>query len=130
MIAAELLRNSRWLTIFTCRSVARRSAVSYSLTGTAHEDPGVELIPLRRRRRFVARDEFAGRSRNAAALDLDAFRADQDAAIDQETAGPHQVRPDTDQNTYAEHAERARRLDTNLLTIVPVGRPNVPHERR
>ena len=46
------------------------------------------------------------------------------------SAGPHQVRPDTEQNTYAEHAERARRLDTNFLTIVPVGRPNVPHERR
>jgi predicted nucleic acid-binding protein len=27
------------------------------------------------------------------------------------SAGPHQVRPDTEQSTYAEHAERARRLD-------------------
>ncbi len=27
------------------------------------------------------------------------------------SAGPHQVRPDPEQNAYAEHAERARRLD-------------------
>lgn len=27
------------------------------------------------------------------------------------SAGPHQVRPDTEQKTYTEHAERARRLD-------------------
>jgi predicted nucleic acid-binding protein len=113
------------------------------------------------------------------------------------SAGPHQVRTDTEQGSYAEHAERARRLDTlqraenefdpipfgveaaraygrvtaavvaagrqprrrtadlmiaataiaenlplfttnpddfkgltDLLAIVPVSRPNVPHERR
>lgn len=27
------------------------------------------------------------------------------------SAGPHQVRPNSEQNTYDEHAERARRLD-------------------
>ncbi len=43
-----------------------------------------ELIPLRRRRRFVPRQEFAAMSKTAAALDLEAFRADQDAAADQE----------------------------------------------
>ncbi|HUY52364.1 MAG TPA: type II toxin-antitoxin system prevent-host-death family antitoxin [Streptosporangiaceae bacterium] len=41
-----------------------------------------ELIPIRRRRRFIPRDEFAATSRNAPALDLEAFRADQDAAAD------------------------------------------------
>jgi antitoxin (DNA-binding transcriptional repressor) of toxin-antitoxin stability system len=44
-----------------------------------------ELIPLRQRRRFVSRPEFAAMSRNAPAVDLDSFRADQDAALDQET---------------------------------------------
>ena len=42
------------------------------------------------------------------------------------SAGPHQVRPDTEQNTYAEHAERARRLDTlqrveNEFDPIPFG---------
>jgi prevent-host-death family protein len=48
-----------------------------------------ELIPLRRRRRFVPRQEFAAMSRTASALDLDAFRADQDAAADQGLADPY-----------------------------------------
>jgi prevent-host-death family protein len=48
-----------------------------------------ELIPLRRRRRFVPRQEFAAMSRTASAMDLDAFRADQDAAADQDIADPH-----------------------------------------
>ena len=43
-----------------------------------------ELIPLRRQRRLVSRQEFAAMARNAAAIDLEAFRADQDAALDQE----------------------------------------------
>jgi antitoxin (DNA-binding transcriptional repressor) of toxin-antitoxin stability system len=38
-----------------------------------------ELIPLRHRRRFVPRREFADMSRDAPAVDLDTFRADQDA---------------------------------------------------
>ena len=42
-----------------------------------------ELVPLRQRRRFVSRAEFAGMSRTAPAIDADAFRADQDAAADQ-----------------------------------------------
>lgn len=42
------------------------------------------------------------------------------------SAGPHQVRPDTGQNSYAEHAERARRLDTlqrveNEFDPIPFG---------
>jgi len=43
-----------------------------------------ELIPLRRRRRFVSRQEFDAMSRTASSVDLDAFRADQDAAHDHE----------------------------------------------
>jgi len=45
-----------------------------------------ELIPLRQRRRFVPRQEFAAMSRGAAATSLAAFRADQDAAADQDQA--------------------------------------------
>jgi prevent-host-death family protein len=48
-----------------------------------------ELIPLRRRRRFVPREEFAAMSRGASAIDIDAFRADQDAAFDHEVADPY-----------------------------------------
>jgi predicted nucleic acid-binding protein len=49
-------------------------------------------------------------SRNAPAIDLTAFRADQRAALDDEAAGPHEVRGDDEQDAYDEHAERARRL--------------------
>ena len=48
-----------------------------------------ELIPLRRHRRFVPRMEFAAVSRNAPDIDLDAFRADQDAVADQEATSPY-----------------------------------------
>ncbi len=41
-----------------------------------------ELIPLPHRRRLVPRQEFVAMSRNAPAVDLSAFRADQDAAVD------------------------------------------------
>lgn len=37
-----------------------------------------ELVPLRRRQRFVSRDGFARLSRTAPAIDLDGFRADQE----------------------------------------------------
>ena len=47
-----------------------------------------ELIPLRRRRRFVARQEFAAMSGTAATVDVDAFRADQEAAADHRLADP------------------------------------------
>ena len=49
-----------------------------------------ELIPLRRRRRFVSRQEFAAMSRNAPISELDAFRADQDAAADHEDSDPYE----------------------------------------
>ena len=48
-----------------------------------------ELIPLHRRRRFVPREEFSAMSRNAPDGNLNAFRSDQDAAADHETASPY-----------------------------------------
>jgi prevent-host-death family protein len=48
-----------------------------------------ELIPLRRRRRFVSRQEFAAMSRNAPGIDVETFRADQDAVADHEAADPY-----------------------------------------
>jgi len=48
-----------------------------------------ELIPLRSRRRFVPRQEFAAMSRTAAAVDPGAFRADQEAAAEQDLADPY-----------------------------------------
>jgi prevent-host-death family protein len=48
-----------------------------------------ELIPLRRRRRFVSRLEFAAMSRGAPPVDLEAFRSDQDAAADHYQDDPY-----------------------------------------
>nr|WSY54815.1 prevent-host-death protein [Streptomyces sp. NBC_00886] len=48
-----------------------------------------ELIPLRRRRRFVPRAEFAAMSRTAPDISLDAFRDDQDTAVEQEWDDPY-----------------------------------------
>jgi len=48
-----------------------------------------ELIPLRRRRRFVPRREFTAMSRSAPGIDIEAFRADQEAAFDQDTSSPY-----------------------------------------
>jgi prevent-host-death family protein len=47
-----------------------------------------ELIPLRRKRRFVPRQEFVAMSRGAPSIAIDAFRADQDATADQEMSDP------------------------------------------
>jgi antitoxin (DNA-binding transcriptional repressor) of toxin-antitoxin stability system len=55
---------------------------SFTVTRDGHRIG--ELIPLRHRRRFVTREEFAVSSRNAPDADLDAFRADQVATADQE----------------------------------------------
>jgi prevent-host-death family protein len=60
---------------------------SFTVTRDGHEIG--ELIPLRRRRRFVSREEFAAMSRNAPTINLEAFRADQDAAIDNEATSPY-----------------------------------------
>ncbi|MFD2419917.1 type II toxin-antitoxin system Phd/YefM family antitoxin [Amycolatopsis pigmentata] len=55
---------------------------SFTVTRDGH---GIgELIPLRRRPRFVSRQQFAAMSRNTPSVDLEAFRADQDAAVDHE----------------------------------------------
>jgi len=48
-----------------------------------------ELIPLRRRRRFVPRQEFAAMSATAAMVGIDAFRADQDASADHHLDDPY-----------------------------------------
>ncbi|MEU1100564.1 prevent-host-death protein [Streptomyces tibetensis] len=48
-----------------------------------------ELVPLRRRRRFVPRAEFAAMSRTAPDISLDAFRDDQDNVVEQELDDPY-----------------------------------------
>lgn len=48
-----------------------------------------ELIPLRRRRRFVPRAEFAAMSRSAPHIDAAAFRADLDAVVDNDLDDPY-----------------------------------------
>lgn len=53
---------------------------SFTVTRDGHRIG--ELIPLRQRRRFVPRQEFAAMSRNAPSVELEVFRADQDAALD------------------------------------------------
>lgn len=82
---------------------AVQSGQSFTVTRDGH--PIGQLVPMRGRRRFVSRQEFAAMSRTAPAIDLDTFRADQDATAD----------------TY-------KGLD-GLLAVVPVSRPRVPHER-
>jgi prevent-host-death family protein len=59
---------------------------SFTVTRDGHQIG--ELVPLRRRRRFVSRQEFAAMSRNAPAASLDAFRAHQDAAAGHEDSDP------------------------------------------
>jgi antitoxin (DNA-binding transcriptional repressor) of toxin-antitoxin stability system len=60
---------------------------SFTVTRDGHRIG--ELIPLRRRR-FVPRQEFAAMSRNAPAVDLEGFRADQDAALDHEACSAYE----------------------------------------
>lgn len=48
-----------------------------------------ELIPLRRRQRFVSRQDFADMSRVAASMDIAAFRADQDATLEPAADDPY-----------------------------------------
>lgn len=49
-----------------------------------------ELIPLRHRRRFVSRREFAALSRNAPEMDIAVFRADQDAALEHDAGSRYE----------------------------------------
>jgi len=48
-----------------------------------------ELVPLRQRRRFVPRAEFAAMSHPAPDISLEAFRADQDSPAQQEQDDPY-----------------------------------------
>lgn len=66
---------------------AVESGQSFTVTRDGHRIG--ELIPLRRRRRFVRRAEFVAMSRTAPAIDIEAFRADQDAALDHEPDDPY-----------------------------------------
>lgn len=61
---------------------------SFTVTRDGHRIG--ELIPLRRKRRFVSRQEFAAMSRNAPAVSLEAFRADQQATMDQEPGSAYE----------------------------------------
>jgi hypothetical protein len=48
-----------------------------------------ELVPLRRRRRFVGRAEFARNSHLVPVIDIAGFRVDQDFASDQSLSDPY-----------------------------------------
>ncbi|MFE1149289.1 type II toxin-antitoxin system prevent-host-death family antitoxin [Streptomyces albidoflavus] len=64
------------------REIVDAVANGQSFTVTRDGRPIGRLLPLRRGRRFVSRREFAASSRAAPAIDLDAFRADQDVRTD------------------------------------------------
>lgn len=66
---------------------AVQNGQAFTVTRDGHEIG--ELIPLRRRRRFVTRQEFATMSRTAPDISLEAFRANQDDAIDQDLSDPY-----------------------------------------
>jgi prevent-host-death family protein len=61
---------------------------SFTVTRDGHRIG--ELIPLRQPRKFVTRQEFAAMSRNSPAVDLETFRADQDATADQDSHGAYE----------------------------------------
>jgi prevent-host-death family protein len=60
---------------------------SFTVTRDGHEIG--ELVPLRARRRFVTRVDFARASAAGPELDLERFRADQAAAYDDSAADPY-----------------------------------------
>jgi prevent-host-death family protein len=62
---------------------------SFTVTRDGHQIG--ELIPLRHRRRFVSRAEFAAMSHAAPTVDLDAFRADQQATVDNEVSSVYEL---------------------------------------
>lgn len=66
---------------------AVESGQAFTVTRDGHRIG--ELIPLRRRRRFVPRQEFVAMSRAAATVNLDAFRDDQEKAAGQGLADPY-----------------------------------------
>jgi prevent-host-death family protein len=59
----------------------------FTVTRDGHEIG--ELVPMRCRRRFVTRAEFAAMSRGAPAIDPERFRSDQDRAVDQGVDDPY-----------------------------------------
>jgi prevent-host-death family protein len=61
---------------------------SFTVTRDGHRIG--ELVPIRRKRTFVSRQEFAAMSRNAPDIALDAFRTDQDAAADHEATSAYE----------------------------------------
>ncbi|MBF4998529.1 type II toxin-antitoxin system prevent-host-death family antitoxin [Nocardia sp. BSTN01] len=61
---------------------------SFTVTRDGHQIG--QLVPLRRRRRFVSRLEFAAMSQTAPALDVDSFRADQDRTAEQRLDDPYE----------------------------------------
>ena len=60
---------------------------SFTVTRDGHQIG--ELIPLRRRRSFVSRAEFARRSLLAPLIDVETFRADQDRVYDGTLSDPY-----------------------------------------
>ena len=66
---------------------AVESGQSFTVTRDGREIG--ELVPLRKRRRFVTRSEFAAMSRTAPDIDLERFRSDPDAIIDSTMDDPY-----------------------------------------
>lgn len=66
---------------------AVQAGQSFTVTRDGHEIG--ELIPLRRTRRFVTREEFAAGSRTAPDVDPTTFRADLDAAFAMDLSDPY-----------------------------------------
>lgn len=66
---------------------AVQAGQAFTVTRDGHQIG--ELVPLRRRRRFVPRGEFAAMSRSAPGISLEAFRTDQEATVDTGTDDPY-----------------------------------------
>ncbi|MBE1874126.1 type II toxin-antitoxin system Phd/YefM family antitoxin [Myceligenerans pegani] len=66
---------------------AVESGQTYTVTRDGH--PVGELVPIRRRRRFVTREEFTAMPKGGSSFSLAAFRADQEAALDDELSDPY-----------------------------------------
>jgi antitoxin (DNA-binding transcriptional repressor) of toxin-antitoxin stability system len=60
---------------------------SFTVTRDGHQI--AELIPLRRRRTFVPREEFLSGPPVVEPVDVDRFRADLEAYVDDELSDPH-----------------------------------------
>ena len=66
---------------------AVQAGQSFTVTRDGHQIG--ELIPLRHRRRFVPRSQFAAMSRTASDVSLEAYRADQAVTAEQGTDDPY-----------------------------------------